>query len=122
MVFWLAHFPNELSTRAKAAVEGAREQDGLAISDKTLWELAMMFRKDQIDVRPSVLAFLQAVEARFRILPVTSAIAARAVEFSPNFPRDPADRIIAATAIVHQMPLVTRDTRIHTSKEVECIW
>ena len=121
MVFWLAHFPNELSTRAKAAIEGAREQDGLAISDKTLWELAM-FRKDQIDVRPSVLAFLQAVEARFRVLPVTSAIAARAVEFLPNFPRDPADRIIAATAIVHQMPLVTRDIRIHASKEVECIW
>ena len=122
MVFWLAHFPNELSTRARSAIEGAREQDGLAISDKTLWELAMMFRKDQIDVRPSVLAFLQAVEARFRVLSVTSAIAARAVEFSPSFPRDPADRIIAATAIVHQMPLVTRDTRIHASKEVECIW
>jgi predicted nucleic acid-binding protein len=33
-------------------------------------------------------------------------------------PRDPADELIAATSIVHRLPLVTRDKKIRKSKLV----
>jgi PIN domain nuclease of toxin-antitoxin system len=35
-----------------------------------------------------------------------------------DFESDPADEIIAATSLVHRVPLVTRDRRIRRSKRV----
>jgi predicted nucleic acid-binding protein len=35
-----------------------------------------------------------------------------------DFRGDPADELIAATSIVHRLPLVTRDARIRKSKVV----
>jgi PIN domain nuclease of toxin-antitoxin system len=39
-----------------------------------------------------------------------------------KFPQDPSDRLIAATAMVEGMSLVTADLRIRQSKVVETIW
>jgi PIN domain nuclease of toxin-antitoxin system len=65
---------------------------------------------------------LQSIEQYCTVLPITSAVAALSVQLSANFSNDPADRIIAATAIVHEMKLVTSDALIRKSGEVSCIW
>jgi PIN domain nuclease of toxin-antitoxin system len=39
-----------------------------------------------------------------------------------GFSKDPADRLIAATAIVEGVPLVTADERIRQAKVVQAIW
>jgi PIN domain nuclease of toxin-antitoxin system len=44
------------------------------------------------------------------------------VRLPDPFPRDPSDRLIAATAMVEGVPLVTADTRIRQSKLVETVW
>lgn len=119
---WLAEAPEQLSHRAHEAIRLERKIDGVAISDKTLWELAMAISKGRLAVRTSLIDFLRAVERNFTVLPITSAIAERSMRFTDRFPRDPCDRIIGATAIVHGMKLVTRDKRIRASKEVDCIW
>jgi PIN domain nuclease of toxin-antitoxin system len=66
--------------------------------------------------------FLRAAEDEALVLPIDSAVAERSMTFSPNFPKDPADRIIAATALVHGLTLVTADEAIRKSGEVSCIW
>jgi PIN domain nuclease of toxin-antitoxin system len=119
---WLAEAPEELSKRAHEAIRLERQIDGLAISDKTLWELAMAISRGRLIVRTSVRDFLQIVEHNFTVLPITSAIAERSVLFSDQYPKDPTDRIIGATALVHGMKLITRDKRIRASREVDCIW
>ena len=119
---WLAEAPEELSPRAYEAIRLERQIDGVAISDKTLWELAMAISKGRLVVKTSLLDFLRAVERNFTVLPITSTIADRSVRFTDHFPRDPSDRIIGATAVVHGMKLITRDKRIRASKEVDCIW
>jgi hypothetical protein len=45
-----------------------------------------------------------------------------AVRLPAGFPKDPADRLIAATAIVEGVPLVTADERIRQAKVVQAIW
>jgi PIN domain nuclease of toxin-antitoxin system len=45
-----------------------------------------------------------------------------AAHFPPSFPSDPFDRIIAATARVRGLRLVTADERIQRSGVVETIW
>jgi PIN domain nuclease of toxin-antitoxin system len=45
-----------------------------------------------------------------------------AQEFPSDFPADPQDRLIAATAVVASMPLVTADEEIRSSSLVETVW
>ena len=100
-VAWLAFTPEMLSETASRAIAAARGGEGIAIADKTLWELAMMESKRKIEIDMSLREFLTNIEQQFAVLPITAAIAARSVRFGKQFPKDPADRIIAATAIVH---------------------
>ncbi len=122
VVVWLAFEPRLLSSAAVEAIGAARVQDGLAISDKTLWEIAMMVRKGKVDVQGSLLDFLRTTEREFLVIPIDAAVAERSMTFSTNFPKDPADRIIAATALVYGLSLVTVDQGIRRSGEVACIW
>ncbi len=123
IVFWMAQVPELLSEKAVGAIDAARlRSEAICISDKTLWELAMMIQRGVVAVKTTPRAFLSTVEQVFRVLPITAAIAERSVQFSPRFPKDPTDRIIAATAIVHGQPLITADGEIRGSGEVPCIW
>ena len=122
VVIWLAEMPEELSLRAREAIVQERQDDGLAISDKSLWELAHLIARGRIVVKTSLRDFLRAVERNFTVLPVTAAIAERSVTFSEGYPKDPTDRLIGATAVVHGLRLLTKDVLIHGSKEVDCIW
>ncbi len=122
IVIWLALEPEKISRRAAEAIREARRGDGVGISDKTLWELAMVFAKGRIGNDLSLRDLLEATERAFVVLPVNAAIAERSVQFLPSFPADPADRIIAATAIVYGLRLVTADAQIRKSAEVHCVW
>ena len=56
------------------------------------------------------------------VLEIDVEIALLAAQFPPGFPADPADRIIAATAAVHDAPLVTRDAALLESPLVRTVW
>jgi PIN domain nuclease of toxin-antitoxin system len=102
--------------------ESSRSGTGVAMASSSLWEVGMMASRGEIRLQSSILEFLQGLESVFVVLPITAAIAARSLQFSDNFSRDPADRIIAATAIVHGLRLVTKDKAIRSSGEVPCVW
>jgi PIN domain nuclease of toxin-antitoxin system len=121
-VAWLAFTPAKLSPTASRAIADARREEGIAIAAQTLWELAMMESKRKIEVDMSLREFLEGVEQQFTVLPIDAAVAARSVLFGKVFPKDPADRIIAATALVYGLKLVTADEQIRRSGEVPCIW
>jgi PIN domain nuclease of toxin-antitoxin system len=53
---------------------------------------------------------------------ITPSIAALAAHFGPDFPADPADRLIAATARAEGAALITRDARIRAGRVVETVW
>jgi PIN domain nuclease of toxin-antitoxin system len=122
VVLWVAQVPELLSMSAEEAIRVERQRDGVGISDKTLWELAMMISYGRVRVKTSLLHFLRAIEERFTIFPVTAEIAARAVSLSTKYPKDPADRIIGATALVHGLKLITKDEQIGASGEVPVVW
>ena len=56
------------------------------------------------------------------VKPITPEIAALAAQFPADFPRDPADRIIGATARAEGVPLLTRDTNIRQSPLLRTVW
>lgn len=123
VVVWLAFAPNELSRKATSAIKEARRTGGgLAISDITLLELATLANKGRIRLNISLESFLIEVESRFVVLPMTGRVCARAVGLPAAYPKDPADRIIGATALVQGLSLVTVDREIRRSKAIETTW
>ena len=122
VVIWLAFDQAQLSRKARSAIDDARESGGLGMSDITLMELATLTRKGRLRLDISLESFLQEIEARFIVLPITGRACARAVELPAAYPKDPADRIIGATALVEGLSLLTADREIRRSKAVHTIW
>ncbi len=123
VVAWLALDQTHLSKNARAAINDARSNsDGLAISDITLLELATLSSKGRIRLEISLESFLQEIEARFIALPISGRACARALGLPATYPKDPADRIIGATALIEGMPLLTADREIRRSRALQTIW
>ena len=123
VVVWLALDQDQLSKKARAAIDDARQNgDGLAISDLTLLELASLWSKGRISLDISLESFLREVEARFIILPISGRACVRALGLPATYPKDPADRIIGATALVEGLSLLTADRAIRRSRALHTIW
>ena len=124
VLVWMMLEPGRLSRPAISAIRRARRSGGLAIAAMTLWEVAMMFSRRQITPRGSAEESLRKLvtDAGVEIKPITCEIAALAWQFPDDFSRDPADRLIAATARAEGIPLVTRDERIRKSTLLKTIW
>jgi len=123
VVVWLAFDQDQISRKARTAVDDARKNgDGLAISDITLLELATLASKGRIRLDISLESFLQEVESRFIVLPISGRACARAMGLPATYPKDPADRIIGATALVEGLSLLTADREIRRSKTIRTIW
>jgi PIN domain nuclease of toxin-antitoxin system len=124
VLVWLMLEPGRLSRPAVSAIRRARRSGGLAIAAMTLWEVAMMFSRGQITPRGGVEESLRKLveEATVEIKPITPEVAALAWQFPDDFSRDPADRLIAATARAEGMVLVTRDERIRRCRLLKTVW
>jgi len=121
---WLVADPNQLSRSAASAIRRARANQGLGIAAISLWELALMFARGRLEATGTIEASVRLVLERTGVIirPITPEVAALATQFPDDFPRDPADRLIAATARAEGMALVTRDERIRQCMLVKTIW
>lgn len=123
VVVWLAFDQTQISTRARAAIGEARKNaDGLAICDITLLELATLASKGRIRLDVGLESFLQEVESRFVVLPISGGACVRAMALPASYPKDPADRMIGATALVEGLALLTADRAIRRARAVQTIW
>ena len=123
VVIWLAQDYERISATAQSKIDDARRKDrGLAVSDITLLEIARLGSRGQINLIPDAETVLAEVERHFVVLPITAAIALQAYELPSRYPKDPADRIIGATALVEDIPLLTADAAIRKSRAVATIW
>ncbi|MHB8743267.1 MAG: type II toxin-antitoxin system VapC family toxin [Sulfuricaulis sp.] len=110
--------PARLSRKARALIERAHARNELACSDISLWEIAMLVSKGRLDLGASALDFMNvALTARsIAVLPITPEIAGLSTMLPAQVSSDPADRLIAATAIHHGATLISTDNNLATAK------
>lgn len=86
-----------------------------AISSIVLWELAKLVSLDRLTLDLDSIEFSRLI-GQIQILPITLATSITSTKL--DFNSDPADELIAATSIVHKIPLLTRDRKILKSRLV----
>ena len=112
------------SKLGRAAARALERTDRIGIPAICPWEVAMKVEAGKLKLDRPCAAWVDdalASDSRVALLPLLPAIAVAAVELSWRH-RDPADRIIVATARAHDAPLLSSDDEIHESKLVRCIW
>jgi PIN domain nuclease of toxin-antitoxin system len=122
VLVWLQREPRKLSRAAESAIRRAQVGGGLAVSAAILVELAGLLSRGRVRTTGTVEWTLREFVEGVRILPLTIEIAAATAYLPADFPSDPMDRIIAATARVEGPPLVTADERILRCPLLKTIW
>lgn len=124
VLVWLVGQPEKLSRPATSAIRRARSSDGLSIADATVWELAYLFARGVLQSRGTVENTVRNLLDRSGVVikPITAEIAGLATQFPNDYPKDPIDRLIGATARAEGLALVTRDERIRNSPLLKTIW
>ena len=108
---WLA-IDQGLGKRSQRIADKALAEDRLAISAISFWELAMLIAKRRLRaVKSANEQRMKLLAAGIRELPLTGEIAILAAELE-DLHGDPADRIIAATAIAHDAMLMTANANL----------
>jgi PIN domain nuclease of toxin-antitoxin system len=101
----------ELTRPEEALLRG----DSWSISAIVLWEIGKLAELGRIETDLDDAELGRAL-ARIHVWPLTLDVC-RAIR-RLDVRSDPADEIIAATSLVHQVPLVTRDARLRRSRLV----
>jgi len=98
--------------------------DQRAIASISIWEFAMMVTKGRINVKIDPKCWLNNAisNSGLRVIELTPEIAMESCNLPGGFHKDPADRIIVATARTHNLTLLTKDRKIIEYPHVKAIW
>lgn len=99
----------------------ARERGTLPLRG-ALTILTILYGLRRVQLEMSIESFLQELERRFAVLPINARTCARMLSLPAGYPKDSADRVIGATALVEGLSLVTADREIRRAKVVKTIW
>ena len=116
-----------LSRRARAALGAVPAQERVGIAAISLKEAAWHLAHGRVVVDeafgPWPFWLRAAVSSpHLEVLPLTVDVAIESEHLGDSFPPDPADRLIAATARVHDLTLITSDRPIRKSRAVRTLW
>lgn len=123
LVWWVAN-PSMLSKKARVAIDKELDGGQILVSAISAWEVSALVARRRLifSMDPTrwfdTLAQIEAV----RMVPVDVEIGIRSVELPGDFHKDPADRMIVATARKYAVPLVTKDEKIRAYPHVKTIW
>ena len=110
---WLAN-ADAMAASALEAILAAGSGGGVLVSPVSAWEIGMLSRRGGLQFLPNPAAWFARLLAGpgIRAAPLSPEIAI-AASYLPGAPhRDPADRLLIATARMLGVPIVTRDTAI----------
>jgi PIN domain nuclease of toxin-antitoxin system len=125
VLLWWANGDADMMSDDAVAVIAAVSQPGeIMISSITAWEIAMLVARGRLSLSMNVTAWLGLVQQTqtIRFVPIDNEIGVNSVELPGEFHKDPADRLIVATARKFNVPIVTADEKLRSYPHVRTIW
>jgi len=121
-VWWLLP-KSPLPDRERTALDRIATDDGLLLPAICLWEAQMLHHKKRIDLPVPFPTWLRRASGAdiVNVLPLSAETVIAVDDLPASFHGDPADRMIVATARVHDLPLATHDDAIKKSRLIK-IW
>jgi PIN domain nuclease of toxin-antitoxin system len=123
LLWWQASSP-QLSKKARQRIDSA---SNILVSPITFWEITMLIEKGRVALDRPTEAWVNDFLSTDRVTTaqLTAGVAVSAGELQ-SFHGDPADRMIVASAIAANVPLLTKDSKIRdwarSSKRLTAIW
>ncbi|MCP4274467.1 MAG: type II toxin-antitoxin system VapC family toxin [Gammaproteobacteria bacterium] len=125
ILIWFVNGSEQLSKFAQDTInQTIASDDEIIISSISTWEIAMLINKDRLVLSMDIESWLNNIEniQGFRFAPVDNEIAFKSTQLPGEFHKDPADRMIVATARKLAVPLITADQKIRQYKHITTIW
>lgn len=125
ILIWWATKGSKLSINAKKTIQASiRKEEKILISTISVWEVFLLVktRKLILNTHPDI--WIRKIEKLpyFHFIPIDNIIAAKSVMLPGFSHKDPADRIIVATALEYEATLVTSDRKLLNYKRVKSLW
>lgn len=124
LLFW-ADAPERLSDKAREAMALGRQSDTLACCDISFWEIALLFDLGRLNPQAGIspAAYMRDIvlDLNLEVLSITPEIA-HLSRVGPFIHKDPADRLIAATALHYGVPLLTVDEKLRGIPGLSILW
>lgn len=114
LVWWLMDNSRLDPRLADLLVRAEMGGEKVAISVITFWEIAKLVQLQKLNISFSLDNWFEEIEEHpnVSVLPLTRRIALESTRLGSNFPKDPSDQLIAATARCHELRLMTVDEKI----------
>lgn len=121
--WWAISEPENLSVSARQLISDTSLGQH-CVASISLWEFAMMSQRGriQLTITPQQWLSFALQTANTRVLPISPSIALDSCGLPGEFHKDPADRLIVATARMSHITLVTKDRKIRDYIHVDTIW
>jgi len=121
-LLWWALDPVHLSEAAARALRTMEERGGYA-SSISIWELGIKVQRGQLELPITVDELARRIESGgvVELVPVDTTTWLRTLSLDWAH-RDPADRVIVATALIRDIPVLTKDRTLHDYEGIRCVW
>ena len=120
LVWWLTGHERLTSAQTAALRRAEARGDRIGVPAICFWEIAKLVERGRLEFEVPADQVFDEIEEHptIRVLELSPRIALESTRLGPGFHGDPADQLIAATARVHGLKLVTSDDRIRSSRVV----
>ncbi|MCK4803683.1 MAG: type II toxin-antitoxin system VapC family toxin [Spirochaetes bacterium] len=120
-LFWVNDDRELISKKALTAINRA---ESLGVSVISCWEIAMLVVKQRLAFNMDVQDWVNQASKypRIRLIGLDAEVAVLSTRLPGNFHGDPADRMIVATCMKHNVPLISKDKMIRSWGQIKVIW
>ena len=122
-LIWWSTAPEKLSKKARQIIDDTIKKDEIFVSSISVWEVYLLMKKNRVGFFIDVDSWLEKLESLefVKFIRVDNKIASQSVKLDFDH-KDPADRIIVATALNLGAKLITSDKRILSYSKVNAVW
>ena len=120
-LFWVNDDRELISKKALTAINRA---ESLGVSVISCWEIAMLVAKQRLAFNMDVQDWVNQASKYpgIRLIGLDAEVAVLSTRLPGNFHGDPADRMIVATCMKHNVPLISKDKTIRSWGQIKVIW